>query len=176
MFISPRWRIEHSQNIKPEDQRRFVELSVIPSMQPSHAIGDLHFAVDRLGLERIDNAYAWRNLIDQGLIIAGGTDAPVEIGDPRIEFYAAVTRKDVDGYHGEGWNLHQRLSRLEALKMFTIWPAIASFEENIKGTIEVGKLADFSIFDQDLMSIPELAILESKNILTVVGGRVVYQD
>ena len=176
LFISPRWRIEHSQNIKPEDQRRFVELNVIPSMQPSHAIGDLHFAVDRLGLERIDNAYAWRNLIDQGLIIAGGTDAPVEIGDPRIEFYAAVTRKDVDGYHGEGWNLHQRLSRLEALKMFTIWPAIASFEENIKGTIEVGKLADFSIFDQDLMSIPELAILESKNILTVVGGRVVYQD
>ena len=176
LFISPRWRIEHSQNIKPEDQRRFVELSVIPSMQPSHAIGDLHFAVDRLGLERIDNAYAWRNLIDQGLIIAGGTDAPVEIGDPRIEFYAAVTRKDVDGYHGEGWNLHQRLSRLEALKMFTIWPAIASFEENIKGTIEVGKLADFSIFDQDLMSITELAILESKNILTVVGGRVVYQD
>ena len=176
LFISPRWRIEHSQNIKPEDQRRFVELSVIPSMQPSHAIGDLHFAVDRLGLERIDNAYAWRNLIDQGLIIAGGTDAPVEIGDPRIEFYAAVTRKDVDGYHGEGWNLHQRLSRLEALKMFTIWPAIASFEENIKGTIEVGKLADFSIFDQDLMTIPELAILESKNILTVVGGRVVYQD
>ena len=176
LFKSPRWRIEHSQNIKPEDQRRFVELSVIPSMQPSHAIGDLHFAVDRLGLERIDNAYAWRNLIDQGLIIAGGTDAPVEIGDPRIEFYAAVTRKDVDGYHGEGWNLHQRLSRLEALKMFTIWPAIASFEENIKGTIEVGKLADFSIFDQDLMSIPELAILESKNILTVVGGRVVYQD
>ncbi len=176
LFKSPRWRIEHSQNIKPEDQRRFVELNVIPSMQPSHAIGDLHFAVDRLGLERIDNAYAWRNLIDQGLIIAGGTDAPVEIGDPRIEFYAAVTRKDVDGYHGEGWNLHQRLSRLEALKMFTIWPAIASFEENIKGTIEVGKLADFSIFDQDLMSIPELAILESKNILTVVGGRVVYQD
>ncbi len=176
LFKSPRWRIEHSQNIKPEDQRRFVELSVIPSMQPSHAIGDLHFAVDRLGLERIDNAYAWRNLIDQGLIIAGGTDAPVEIGDPRIEFYAAVTRKDVDGYHGEGWNLHQRLSRLEALKMFTIWPAIASFEENIKGTIEVGKLADFSIFDQDLMSIPELEILESKNILTVVGGRVVYQD
>ena len=173
---SPRWRIEHSQNIKPVDQRRFVELDVIPSMQPSHAIGDLHFAVDRLGLERINDAYVWRNLIDQGLIIAGGTDAPVEIGDPRIEFYAAVARKDVDGYHGEGWNLDQRLSRLEALKMFTIWPAIASFEEDIKGTIEVGKLADFSVFDQDLMHIPELKILESKNILTVVDGRVVYQN
>ncbi len=173
---SPRWRIEHSQNIKPVDQRRFVELGVIPSMQPSHAIGDLHFAVDRLGLERINDAYAWRNLIDQGLIIAGGTDAPVEIGDPRIEFYAAVARKDVDGYHGEGWNLDQRLSRLEALKMFTIWPAIASFEEDIKGTIEVGKLADFSVFDQDLMNIPELKILESNNILTVVDGKVVYQN
>jgi predicted amidohydrolase YtcJ len=172
----PRWRIEHSQNITPIDQKRFIELSIIPSMQPSHAIGDLHFAVERLGLERIDNAYAWRNLIDQGLIIAGGTDAPVEIGDPRIEFYAAVTRKDVDGYHADGWNLDQRLTRFEALKMFTIWPAIASFQENVKGTIEVGKLADFSIFDQDLMSIPEAKILESKNILTIVGGKVVFQE
>ena len=176
LLESPRWRIEHSQNITPVDQLRFVELDVIPSMQPSHAIGDLHFAVERLGLERINNAYAWRNLIDQGLIIAGGTDAPVEIGDPRIEFYAAIARKDVDGYSAEGWNLDQRLSRVEALKMFTIWPAIASFQENIKGTIEVGKLADFSIFDKDLMTIPELEILESKNLLTVVGGRIVFQE
>ena len=173
---SPRWRIEHSQNITPIDQKRFVELEIIPSMQPSHAIGDLHFAVERLGLDRIDNAYAWRNLIDQGLIIAGGTDAPVEIGDPRIEFYAAITRKDLDGYHSKGWNLDQKLTRLEALKMFTIWPAIASFEETVKGTIEVGKFADFSIFDQDLMTIPEIEILESKNILTIVGGRVVFQE
>jgi predicted amidohydrolase YtcJ len=176
LIESPRWRIEHSQNITPIDQKRFVELEIIPSMQPSHAIGDLHFAVERLGLDRINNAYAWRNLIDQGLIIAGGTDAPVEIGDPRIEFYAAVTRKDVDGYHADGWNLDQRLSRFEALKMFTIWPAIASFQENVKGTIEVGKLADFSIFDQDLMTIPEAKILESKNILTVVGGKVVFKE
>ena len=176
LLESPRWRIEHSQNITPVDQLRFVELDVIPSMQPSHAIGDLHFAVERLGLERINNAYVWRNLIDQGLIIAGGTDAPVEIGDPRIEFYAAIARKDVDGYSADGWNLDQRLSRVEALKMFTIWPAIASFQENVKGTIEVGKLADFSIFDKDLMTIPELEILESKNLLTVVGGRIVFQE
>ena len=174
--VSPRWRIEHSQNITPDDQRRFVELDIIPSMQPSHAIGDLHFAIDRLGLDRINNAYAWRNLIDQGLIIAGGTDAPVEIGDPRIEFYAAVTRKDLDGFHAEGWNLDQKLTRYEALKMFTIWPAIASFEEEVKGTIEVGKFADFSIFDKDLMSIPEQKILEANNILTVVNGRVVFQE
>jgi hypothetical protein len=175
-LVSPRWRIEHSQNITPQDQRRFVELDIIPSMQPSHAIGDLHFAIDRLGLDRINNAYAWRNLINQGLIIAGGTDAPVEIGDPRIEFYAAVTRKDLDGFYDEGWNLDQRLTRFEALKMFTIWPAIASFEEEVKGTIEVGKFADFSIFDKDLMTIPEQIILEAKNILTVVNGKVVFQE
>ena len=172
----PRWRIEHAQNITPIDQKRYVELNIIPAMQPSHAIGDLHFAIDRLGLERINNAYAWRDLIDQGLIIAGGTDAPVEIGDPRIEFYAAITRKDIDGFHAEGWNLNQRLTRLEALKMFTIWPAIASFEDEIKGTIEVGKLADFTIFDKDIMTIPEQEILSVKNIYTIVGGRVVYED
>ena len=176
MVSEPRWRIEHAQNITPIDQKRYVELNVIPAMQPSHAIGDLHFAIDRLGLERINNAYAWRDLIDQGLIIAGGTDAPVEIGDPRIEFYAAITRKDIDGFHAEGWNLNQRLTRLEALKMFTIWPAIASFEDDIKGTIEVGKLADFSIFDKDIMTIPEQEILSIKNIYTIVGGRVVYED
>ena len=176
MVSEPRWRIEHAQNITPIDQKRYVELNVIPAMQPSHAIGDLHFAIDRLGLERINNAYVWRDLIDQGLIIAGGTDAPVEIGDPRIEFYAAITRKDIDGFHAEGWNLNQRLTRLEALKMFTIWPAIASFEDDIKGTIEVGKLADFSIFDKDIMTIPEQEILSTKNIYTIVGGQVVYED
>ena len=172
----PRWRIEHSQNITPIDQGRFFELGVIPSMQPSHAIGDLHFAIDRLGFERINNAYAWRDLIDKGLIISGGTDAPVEIGDPRIEFYAAVTRKDLDGYHSKGWNLHQALSREEAIKLFTIWPAIAAFQDNIKGTIEKGKLADFTVFNKDLMAIPVEEILNSKNILTIVGGKIVYKD
>jgi predicted amidohydrolase YtcJ len=175
-FKPPRWRIEHSQNITPQDQKRFKDLGVIPSMQPSHAIGDLHFAIDRLGLERINNAYVWRDLINQGLIIAGGTDAPVEIGDPRIEFYAAVARKDTNGFYAEGWNLDQRLTRFEALKMFTIWPAIASFQENVKGTIEVGKLADFSIFNMDLMTIPVDQILVANNILTVVDGQIVYRQ
>ena len=175
-LAEPRWRIEHSQNIMPIDQKRFLKLGIIPSMQPSHAIGDLHFAVDRLGLDRIDNAYAWRDLIDIGLIIPGGTDAPVEIGDPRIEFYAAVTRKDVDGFYDEGWNLHQRVTREEALKMFTIWPAIASFQEDVKGTIEKGKLADLTVFNKNLMTIPDHEILESKNILTIVGGREVFSS
>ena len=174
--ISPRWRIEHSQIITPEDQQRFVELEVIPSMQPSHAIGDLHFAVDRLGMERIKNAYAWRDLIDRGLIIAGGSDAPVEIGDPRIEFYAAISRKDLTGYHSEGWNLDQRVTRQEALKMFTLWPAMASFQEDIRGTLEVGKLADISVFDKDLMTIPEEEIMSSKNVLTMIDGKIVYSE
>ena len=175
-LAQPRWRIEHSQNIMPIDQKRFLRLGIIHSMQPSHAIGDLHFAVDRLGLDRIDNAYAWRDLIDLGLIIPGGTDAPVEIGDPRIEFYAAVTRKDVDGFYDKGWNLHQRVTREEALKMFTIWPAIASFQEDVKGTIEKGKLADLTVFNKNLMTIPDHEILESKNILTIVGGREVFSS
>ncbi|MDB9738025.1 amidohydrolase [Gammaproteobacteria bacterium] len=175
-LAQPRWRIEHSQNIMPIDQKRFLKLGIIPSMQPSHAIGDLHFAVDRLGLDRIDNAYAWRDLIDLGLIIPGGTDAPVEIGDPLIEFYAAVTRKDVDGFYDKGWNLNQRVTREEALKMFTIWPAIASFQEDVKGTIEKGKLADLTVFNKNLMTIPDHEILESKNILTIVGGREVFSS
>ena len=115
-------------------------------------------------------------IIDKLLIISGGTDAPVEIGDPRIEFYAAVTRKDLDGYHSKGWNLHQALSREEAIKLFTIWQAIAAFQDNIKGTIEKGKLADFTVFNKDLMAIPVEEILNSKNILTIVGGKIVYKD
>ena len=105
-------------------------------MQPSHAIGDLHFAVDRLGLKRIKNAYIWKSLLDQGALVIGGTDAPVEIGDPLIEFYAAVTRKDVDGFYTEDWNLQQVITREEALKMFTIWPSYGAFQEKMRGSLE----------------------------------------
>ena len=170
----PRWRIEHSQNIRPEDQIRFRDLEVIASMQPSHAIGDLHFAHKRLGYERLNNAYPWRNLLDLGVVIAGGSDAPVEIGDPRIEFKAAVSRKDLDGFHDKGWHLEQAVTREEALKMFTIWGSYAVFEEDIKGSIEVGKLADFTIFSKDIMKIPEEEIMSSEIVSTIVGGKVVY--
>ena len=173
-IASPRWRIEHSQNIRPEDQIRFRDMEVIASMQPSHAIGDLHFAYKRLGYERLINAYPWRNLLDLGVVIAGGSDAPVEIGDPRIEFKAAVSRKDLDGFHDKGWHLEQAVTREEALKMFTIWGSYAVFEEDIKGSIEVGKLADFTIFSKDIMKIPEEEIMSSEIVSTIVGGRVVY--
>lgn len=175
-IANPRWRIEHAQNIQPGDVDRLIEMDIIPSMQPSHAIGDLHFAGDRLGIERLANAYLWRTLIDKGAKIAGGSDQPVEIGDPRIEFYAAVARKDLNGYSGEGWHPELAVTREEALKMFTIWAANAAFQENELGSIEVGKLADFSVFDKDWMTIPLDQIMSSNNVLTIVHGDIKYQQ
>ena len=170
----PRWRIEHSQIIEPRDIERFVELGVIPSMQPSHAIGDLHFAPDRLGKDRLAGAYAWRALIDSGAMIAGGSDAPVEVGDPRIEFYAATQRMDLQGFSNEDWNPDQKVTPQEALKMFTIWPAFAAFQESETGSIEVGKQADITIFGTDIMTADGPAILNAKPVLTMVGGRVAF--
>ena len=174
--IDPRWRIEHSQIITKEDQIRFRDMEIIASMQPSHAIGDLHFAPSRLGMQRVGNGYVWRNLIDLGVVVAGGSDAPVEIGDPRIEFYAAIARKDLDGFYDKGWHLEQAVTREEALKMFTIWPAFAAFQEDINGTIEVGKLADLTIFSKDIMKVPEEEILEAQVIMTIVNGKIVFED
>ena len=174
--IDPRWRIEHSQIITKEDQIRFRDMEIIASMQPSHAIGDLHFAPSRLGMQRVGNGYVWRNLIDLGVVVAGGSDAPVEIGDPRIEFYAAIARKDLDGFYDRGWHLEQAVTREEALKMFTIWPAFAAFQEDINGTIEVGKLADLTIFSKDIMKVPEEEILEAQVIMTIVNGKMVFED
>ena len=169
-----RWRIEHSQILHTEDIPRFAELGVIPSMQPSHAIGDLFFAPSRLGPERLAGAYAWRSLIDAGAIIAGGSDAPVERGDPRIEFYAAVARKDLSGFQGPDWTPEQAVSRKDALKMFTLWPAYASFQEDMLGSIEVGKRADFSVFSEDIMTIPEEAIPTTDPVMTIVDGEVIF--
>ena len=174
LIENPRWRIEHAQNILPEDQIRYSDLDVIASMQPSHAIGDLHFAHKRLGEQRLDNAYTWRNLIDLGVTIAGGSDAPVEIGDPRIEFKAAVSRKDLDGFYKDYWNIEQSVSREEALYMFTKWASYSVFEEDVKGTIEVGKLADFTVFSKDLMTIPEEEIMSSEVMMTIVGGEIKF--
>jgi predicted amidohydrolase YtcJ len=171
----PRWRMEHAQLMDPADFSRFKELGILPSMQPSHAIGDLHYAEERIGLERLKGAYAWRTMIDAGNIVVGGTDAPAERGDPRIEFYAAVARKDTSGFRGEGWNLDLAVTREEALKMFTVWPAYGAFQENIKGMVKVGYLADFTVFDKDIMTIPESEILLVQNQMTIVGGKIVYQ-
>jgi hypothetical protein len=170
-----RWRMEHAQIIPPIDQQRFADLGVMPSMQPSHGIGDLNFAPDRLGPDRLAYAYPWQSLVDKGLMILAGSDAPVEEGDPRIEFYAAVARKRLDGTSGPGWHPELAVSRETALKMLTIWPAHGAFQENIRGSIEVGKYADFTVFNRDLMTIPEPDILTSENVMTIVGGRITYQ-
>ena len=174
-IADPRWRIEHAQIVNPQDLPRFAALGVIPSMQPSHAIGDFHFAPDRLGAERLHGAYAWQSMIDSGAIVAGGSDAPVERGEARIEFYASAVRQDLDGYSAEGWHREEAVSRQDALKMFTIWPAYASFREDELGTIEVGKLADFSVFDRDLMTVPDAELREARPVMTIVDGEVVWQ-
>ena len=170
-----RWRLEHAQVIPPSDQRRIKDMSVILSMQPSHAIGDLNFAGDRLGQERLSYAYPWRPLIDQGIPIIAGSDAPVEAGDPRIEFYAAITRARLDGSSGAGWHPEYAVDRLDALRMLTTWPAYASFQDAQRGSIEAGKQADLSIFDTDFMTADPSDILAAKTVMTVVDGRVVYQ-
>jgi len=171
----PRWRIEHAQNIQPSDQPRFKELGIIPSMQASHAIGDLHFAPARLGQQRLANAYPWKNMVDLGLKVAGGSDAPVEIGDPRIEFYAIVARKDLAGFSAKGWHPELSLNREQALKMLTLWPAYAAFQEQQLGSIKAGKLADLTIFDRNIMTVPEAEILKAQVKYTIVNGVIMHQ-
>lgn len=171
----PRWRVEHAQILDPVDLPRFAKLGVIPSMQPSHAISDLFFAPARLGMDRLAGAYAWQSLIKSGCIVPGGSDAPVERGEPMIEFYAAVARKSIKGVSGDGWHPEQAVSREQALKMFTIWPAYAAFEENDKGSIKPGKLADFTVLSQDIMKIPEPEILKTRAEITVIGGDIVFE-
>ena len=171
----PRWRVEHAQIVNPADIPRFAKLGVIPSMQPSHAIGDLFFAPSRVGMDRLAGAYAWESFIKSGVVVPGGSDAPVERGEPMIEFYAAVARKDQKGFSGEGWHPEEAVSREDALKMFTIWPAYAAFEEKLRGTIEAGKLADLTILSADIMKIPELEILKTRCVMTVINGEIVYE-
>ena len=171
-----RWRLEHAQIIPENEQTRLVNMKVTPSMQPSHAIGDLNFAPSRLGMERLAYAYPWQSLIEKGLKIVAGSDAPVEVGDPRIEFYAAISRTRLDGSSDEGWHPELAVSRENALRMFTIWPAYAAFEESNQGSIEIGKQADLSIFDVDFLQAHPQDILNAETVATIVNGKVVYSS
>jgi len=180
----PRWRVEHAQILSATDIPRFAKLGVIASMQPSHAISDLFFAPSRLGKERLAGAYAWQSLLKSGAVVTGGSDAPVERGEPMIEFYAAVARKSIKGESGEamsaealakaGWHPEQAVSREQALKMFTMSPAYAAFEEQDKGSIEPGKLADLTVLSKDIMRVPTPEILTTTCAMTVIGGEIVY--
>lgn len=170
-----RFRIEHAQHINPTDISRFAELEVLPSMQGIHLSSDRPWAIDRLGEKRIkEGAYVWQKLIESGARIINGTDAPVEPVDPLASFYASVSRKTLEGTPKGGYEPEQKMTREQALKSYTINPAFGSFMEEDKGSIEVGKLADFTVFDRDIMKIPEDEILETSVEMTIVGGEVKY--
>lgn len=170
----PRWRVEHAQVIAPSDIPRFATERVIPSMQAVHATSDMNMAEDRIGPERIKGAYAWRSLLDTGVIIANGSDAPVELLNPYHGLYASVTRMDRDGQPPGGWYPQERMTRMEALRSFTIWGAYASFTGSLKGSIEPGKLADFVILDRDPMRVPASQLKDIVANVTVLGGEVAY--
>jgi predicted amidohydrolase YtcJ len=169
-----RFRIEHAQVILLEDIPRFAQLHILPSMQSVHATSDKNMAEDRVGPERIKGAYAWRKLLDAGSILPNGSDAPVELVNPFHGFYAAVTRMDREGTPEGGWYPEEKMTREEMLRSFTNWGAYAGFEEDIKGSIETGKLADFVVLDRDPMSCPEDELKDIQALLTVVGGAEVF--
>jgi hypothetical protein len=170
-----RLRVEHAQIISPQDIPRFAELGVIPSMQASHQTSDMPWAERRLGPVRIRGAYAWRSLLNTGVIIPNGTDFPVEHVNPLITFHSAVTRQDAENMPPGGWYGDQRMTRQEALESMTIWPAFAAFQEHELGSITPGKYADFTIVDRDIMTVPAEQILGAHVVATYVGGSAVYQ-
>lgn len=170
-----RWRIEHSQIVSNEDMHYFGDYNIIPSVQPTHATSDMYWAGQRLGPQRLKTAYANKKLLDQNGWIPLGTDFPVENINPLYTFYAAVERKDLKGYPAGGFQKSEALTREEALKGMTLWAAKANFEEKEKGSIEVGKYADFVILDQDIMKINGADIPKVKVLKTYINGEKVYE-
>ena len=169
-----RHRIEHAQIVHPDDFSRFVELDVIASMQPIHATSDMNMAEDRVGQERIPGAYAWQRFLNQGTVIAGGSDFPVEPVNPFYGLYAAVTRQDHDGNPPNGWYPEQALSRFETLSAFTIDAAFAAHQEDLLGTLEPGKWADFILIDRDFFEVDPSEIWQTQVLETWVAGERVY--
>jgi predicted amidohydrolase YtcJ len=170
-----RFRIEHAQVVHPDDIARFAKLGVIPSMQGSHQTSDMYWATNRLGPTRVLGAYAWRSFLNTGSIVPNGSDFPVELVNPLVSFKAAVSRRDARGWPPGGWYPEQRMTREEALKSITIWPAFAAFMERDVGSLEPGKLADFVVLDLDIMQVPDDMILEAKVLATYLGGKVIYE-
>lgn len=172
-----RFRIEHAQHIAAADIPRFAELGVVASMQGIHMASDISWAIDRLGPRRVaEGAYVWRKLLDSGAVVVNGTDAPVEPIDPIASFYASVTRRTRDGRLFEWSHPQQAMTRAQALRSYTAAAAYASFDEDSRGSIEVGKLADFTILSQDIMKVPEGDLMKTRVVYTIVGGNVVYSN
>jgi predicted amidohydrolase YtcJ len=169
-----RFRVEHAQILHANEIPRFAQLGVIPSMQAVHQTSDMYWAETRVGWTRIQGAYAWRSLLNTGVIIAGGSDFPVESPDPLFSFHAAVSRQDAHGWPLGGWLPQQRMTRAEALQHLTIWPAYASFREHLVGSISTGKLADIVVLSRDIMTVPIEDILGTRVELTIMNGNIVY--
>lgn len=171
-----RFRIEHAQHLHPDDIPRFAELNVIPAMQAVHMSSDRPWAIDRLGEKRIkEGAYMWQALLQSGVPIVNGTDVPVEPINPIASFYASVSRKTLEGLPEGGYEPDQKMTRAQALKSYTLDAAYGAFEEKIKGSISAGKLADFTIYNQDLMTVDEDDILNTTIVMTIFDGKIVYE-
>jgi predicted amidohydrolase YtcJ len=170
-----RYRIEHAQHIAPNDIPRFGQLGVIPAMQAVHLSSDRPWAIERLGEKRIkEGAYMWQSLLKSGAKIVNGTDVPVEPINPIASFFASVTRQTLKGEPAGGYEPAEKMTREQALRSYTLDAAYGAFEEKIKGSIEVGKLADFTVFSQDLMMVPDNRLLSTQVEMTILGGKVMY--
>jgi predicted amidohydrolase YtcJ len=178
-FLKPgdnrRWRIEHAQVVNENDFALFAKYHIIPSVQATHATSDMDWAGHRLGYVRLKNAYAYNRLLQLNGWLPNGTDFPVEGIEPIKTYYAAVARKDADGEPAEGFMIENALQRIDALKSMTIWAAKSCFEEKRRGSIEVGKVADFTILNTDIIKVPEPKILMTKVLYTIVDGKIVYK-
>jgi predicted amidohydrolase YtcJ len=171
-----RFRIEHAQHLRPQDIPRFARDGVIASMQPYHAIDDGRWAEKRIGKERAKTTYAFRSLLDAGATLAFGTDWTVAPLNPILTIYAAVTRRTIDGKNSKGWVPEQKISVEETVRAYTVGSAYAEFQENVKGSITAGKLADLVLLSRDIFKIDPKEIETVKVVLTMVDGRVVYEE
>ncbi len=170
-----RFRVEHAQVIHHDDIPRFAQLGVIPSMQAVHQTSDMYWAGNRLGAGRLLGAYAWRSLLETGVVIPNGSDFPVEAVNPLLSFHSSVARQDAENWPAGGWLPEQKMTRDEALKSMTLWPAFAAFQESTMGSLAAGKLADFVILDRDIMTVADRDILGTSVIATYIGGKAVYE-
>jgi predicted amidohydrolase YtcJ len=171
-----RFRIEHAQHLHPDDIPRFGRLGVIASMQAIHLSSDRPWAIERLGKKRIEEgAYLWQSLLRTGAKVINGTDVPVEPINPVACFYSSVTRKTLQGEPDGGYEPKEKMTRQQALRSYTLDAAYGAFEENHKGSIEKGKLADFTIFSQNIMTVPENDLLQTQVEMTLIGGKVVFE-
>jgi predicted amidohydrolase YtcJ len=170
-----RFRVEHAQIINHDDIPRFAQLGVIPSMQAVHQTSDMYWAGSRLGAGRLLGAYAWRSLLETGVVVPNGSDFPVESVNPLLSFHSAVARQDAENWPAGGWLPEQKMTRQEALRSMTIWPAFAAFQEATMGSLTPGKLADFVILDRDIMTVADRDILGTNVVATYIGGKPVYE-